>query len=257
MAYETILYEVRDHVAYVTMNRPDVLNAANRQMHDERADAWLTASADPEVRVVVVTGSGRAFSSGADMRGRGAPLPLTERRRNRDQDSFQLSRLDKPVIAAVNGYCLGNGMETALRCDIRIAASDAVFGLDEIRRGIIPSGGGHWRLTQLVGIGRAMEMILAAKRVDAAEAERIGLVNQVVPPDQLLEAVTALAGQIAANAPVAVRIAKEAIKRGVGMPEELALRIEADLGQIVSTTEDSREGSLAFTERRPPNWQGR
>jgi enoyl-CoA hydratase/carnithine racemase len=260
MAYETILYEVKDNIAYVTMNRPDVLNAANQKMHEERADAWIQAKEDPEVRVVILTGAGRAFSSGADLRDMAAgsrDLPLVERRRSRDLDSQNLVNLDKPVIAAVNGYCLGNGLETALRCDIRIAAEDARFGTYEIRVGTLPSGGAHYRLTQLVGVGKAMEIILTANPVEAQEALRIGLVNQVVPPDQLMDAASTMAKVIASRAPVAIRLAKEAIKRGIGLSEEQALRIESDLGNLVSTTEDAKEGPRAFAEKRDPVWKGR
>jgi enoyl-CoA hydratase/carnithine racemase len=259
MAYETILYEVKDHVAYITLNRPEALNAANQKMHEERTDAWNRAKDDPDVRVLVLTGAGRAFSAGADVRemASGTPQPLVERRRHRDPDGETLARLDKPVIAAVNGYCLGNGFETALRCDIRIAAEDAQFGCDEIRMGIIPSGGAHWRLTQVVGVGKSLEILLTASRVTGTEAYRIGLVNQVVPKEQLMEAATTMAQAIASRAPVALRFAKEAVKRGLGMPEDLAMRIEGDLGNIISTTEDSKEGPRAFGERREPNWAGR
>ena len=260
MAYETILYEVKDHIAYVTLNRPDSLNAANQKMHQERTDAWNSAKDDPEVRVMVLTGAGRAFSAGADVRemaAGGGQQTLVERRRYRDADGETLAKLDKPVIAAVNGYCLGNGCETALRCDIRIAAEDAQFGLDEIRMGIIPAGGAHWRLTQVVGVGKALEILMTASRVNGTEAYRIGLANQVVPREQLMEAATTMAQAIASRAPVAVRLAKEAVKRGLGMPEDLAMRIEGDLGNLISTTEDSKEGPRAFGERREPNWQGR
>ena len=262
MAYETILYETRDGIGYVTLNRPQVLNALNTQLREELADALSDARRDPEVHVVVLTGAGaRAFSAGMDLREfsqrQGEPQPLTESRRFRFDRPNPLATFDKPVIAAVNGLAFGGGTEMALLCDIIIASENATFALAEVKRGIIPGNGGTQRLPRIIGKNRALEMIMTGNPIDAWEAHRIGLANHVVPADQLMAKAEEVGRAIMANAPVAVRLAKEAVRRGTDGTLDEGLRIEGDMSAFLQTTEDAKEGPRAFVEKRAPQWKGR
>jgi enoyl-CoA hydratase len=260
MTYDTIIVERQDHVATITLNRPDVLNAQNNPMRQELLAAFSALRQDDDVRAIVVTGAGeRAFSAGADIREFLEPPPPTEFRERRKRLDYrgEMDRCPQPIIAAIRGFALGGGLELALACDIRIAAEDAQLGLTEINLAIIPGGGGTQRLPRLVGRGKALEMILTGARVPAAEALRIGLVERVVPVAELMPAAQALARTIADKAPVALRYAKEAVVSGLGLPLADGLRLEGDLSTLLRTTEDRVEGARAFVEKRKPRWSGR
>ena len=260
MDYKAILFERRDGIAYVTLNRPEVLNARNRQMREDLIHAVTAIRQDPEVRVVIITGAGgRSFSAGRDLKeaaqekvgvvaARQAKLEIS--------DTEMIARLNKPVIAAINGFALGGGCELALACDIRVAVEEAKLGLPEVSRGMIPGSGGTQRLSRVVGLGKALELILTGSVIDAQEACRIGLVNKVVPRDGLMAAAEEYARAIAAKAPIAVVFAKEAVREGYEMTLDEGLRLETDLSALLRTTDDIKEGARAFVEKRPPQWRG-
>jgi enoyl-CoA hydratase len=257
---ETVLYEVAEHVATVTLNRPDVRNAMNTAMREELLRCFTALATDDDVRVVVVTGAGaRAFSAGADIREfvePQAPVQLREQRRRLDFRQV-MDRCPQPIIAAIRGVALGGGLELALACDIRIAADDALLGLTEINLAIIPGGGGTQRLPRLIGRGKALEMILTGTRIGAAEALRLGLVERVVPAGDVLTEAFALARDLAGKSPIALRYAKEAVVKGLQLPLADGIRLENDLSTLLRTTEDRVEGARAFLEKRKPNWKGR
>ena len=260
MDYKAILFERRDGIAYVTLNRPEVLNARNRQMREELIHAVTAIRQDPEARVVIITGAGeRSFSAGRDLKeaaqekvgvvaARQAKLEIS--------DTEMIARLNKPVIAAINGFALGGGCELALACDIRVAVEEAKLGLPEVSRGMIPGSGGTQRLSRVVGLGKALELILTGSVIDAMEACRIGLVNKVVPRDGLMAAAEEYARAIATKAPIAVVFAKEAVREGYEMTLDEGLRLETDLSALLRTTDDIKEGARAFVEKRPPQWRG-
>jgi enoyl-CoA hydratase/carnithine racemase len=262
--YEAILVSIQDHVATVTFNRPEAMNAFNQQMTREVISACAALNDDPDVRVVIFTGAGeRAFSAGLDLKERAAEqVSFVEKRASRVRPGIAtthraIAALDRPTIAAIRGYALGGGLEVALACDLRIAAADARLGLTEIRRGIMPGAGGTQRLARLVGPGHALRIALTGEPIDAAEAYRIGLVTEVVEPADLLPAAQALAATINKGAPVSARFIKEAINQGLDLSLEEGLRLEANLAILLSQTEDSKEGPRSFVEKRPPVWQGR
>lgn len=267
MALETIVYEKKDRIAYITLHRPERLNAINGQMMQELLEVCEQIGEDDEVGVVIITGAGeRAFSVGADVsRFRearaeaAAPAPLVEsRQRWLHANPYQaLAEVSKPTIAAINGYALGGGLELALACDMRIASEKARLGLPEVKLGLIPGGGGTQRLPRLVGRAKALEMILTGDPIDAQEALRIGLVSRVVPPELLGAAAEDLARALLSRGPIALRYAKEALNKGLDMALDQGLRLEADLSVILQTTEDRKEGIRAFMEKRPPRFQGR
>ncbi len=254
----SVRLEIHAGVAVVTLDRPEVHNAFDERMREHLAAAMAKASADPQVGVVVITGAGpRAFSAGMDLREFAAtPMSVTARRRQRRARATPLADFSKPVIAAINGVAIGFGLELALQCDILVASSSATFALAEVRRGIIPGSGGTQRLARRIGQGRAMEMILTGRTVDAVSALQYGLVEYVVPAEELMAKADALAREILANAPVAVQLAREAVRRGIDLPLAAGLRLEDDLLAIAMGTEDSREGPQAFTQKRPPRWRG-
>jgi enoyl-CoA hydratase len=258
--YQAITYSLAEHVATVTLSRPEVHNAMNEAMRRDLTRCFDGVATDDDVKVVVVTGAGeRAFSAGADIREFVEPLvPVRFREQRRRLDFRQaMDRCAQPIIAAVNGFALGGGLELALACDIRIAALDATLGLTEINLAIIPGGGGTQRLPRLVGRGKALEMILTGARIPADEALRIGLVERVVPTGEALKVALELARAIAAKAPVALRYAKEAVVKGLELPLADGLRLEGDLSTLLRTTEDRVEGAKAFLEKRAPRWIGR
>lgn len=266
MNYETIIYEVRNHIAYVTLNRPEVLNAINTLMTREIIDVSERVVADPDVRVMILTGAGdRAFCTGLDLRERAAAtddIPPFERRRLRNRRAIvshhqAIAAIDKPVIAAIRGYAVGGGLEIALACDLRVCSEDARFGMLEVRRGRLGGAGGTQRLPRLIGRARALEICLTGELIDAAEAYRIGLVNCVVPAAELMAAAERYAESIKKGAPLSVLAIKEAINRGLELPLEEGLRLEADLAQMLAQTEDQKEGARAFIEKREPVWKGR
>ncbi len=258
--YEAIMYHVADAIATVTLNRPEVHNAMNDVMRRELTRCFDGLVADDDVKVVVVTGAGeKAFSAGADIREFVAPLVPAQFREHRRRVDFRqaMDRCPQPILAAVNGFAFGGGLELALACDIRVAAASAQMGLTEINLAIIPGGGGTQRLPRLVGRGKALEMILTGARIPADEALRIGLVERVVPAGEALKATLELARAMAAKAPVALRYAKEAVVKGLELPLADGLRLEGDLSTLLRTTEDRVEGAKAFLEKRAPRWTGK
>jgi enoyl-CoA hydratase/carnithine racemase len=259
MGYETLLIEQRNHVAYVTLNRPEALNALSTTLRRDLQRFFTAVQSDHYVRLVIITGAGRAFCAGADIKEWREPTSVVEDRQERLRLNFweAMSRCEQPIIAAINGYALGGGCELAMCCDIRIASDRAQLGLTEVTLGIIPGGGGTQRLPRLIGRGKALELILTGKRIDAHEALRLGLVEQVVPHHLLMDRVGELAHVITSRAPLAVKYAKEAVVRGLELPLEEGLKVEAELYTLVRTTEDRMEGARAFTEKRPPQFKGR
>lgn len=258
--YRFLSIERDDAIATVTVNRPEKLNALNADTIAELDAAFRELEADAAIRGVVLTGAGeKAFVAGADIAELAQMGPVSGVRVSRQgQDAFRfLERMRKPVIAAVNGFALGGGLELALACHLRIAAENARFGLPEVKLGIIPGYGGTVRLPRLVGRGRALEMILTGDMIDATEAHRIGLVNQIVPRAQLTEVARGLAGKIAANGPVAVALALEAVDFGYHASTEDALRLESNLFGLLASTDDMREGMTAFLEKRKADFHGR
>jgi enoyl-CoA hydratase len=259
-SFENLLYEVHDACAWITVHRPDKLNALDRKTVAEIGLAASRASADSGVRVVVVTGAGdKAFVAGADIRemsamGAGEAQSFS---RSFQEALDRLERSSKPVIAAVNGFALGGGCELAMACHLRIAAENARFGQPEVKLGLIPGAGGTQRLSRIVGRGRALELILGGEIVDAAEAHRIGLVNRVVPARDLRSEASAWADRLRSRSPMALARALEAVLSGgeVALPE--ALRQEAALFGLCFATEDMREGTRAFLEKREPAFPGR
>ena len=257
--YETILLERRGPVAVVTINRPEKRNALNIQTRAEGAAALDELRADDAVRVVVLTGAGdKAFIAGADIAEFAQRTAIGQREVMLEPSLFNaIDGFPKPIIAMVNGYCLGGGCEVALACDIRVASEKASFGQPEINLGIIPGGGGTQRLTRLVGEGKAMEMILTGEIIDAAAALGIGLVNHVVPADQLEAKTMEIANRIAEKSPIALRLAKEAIKIASRSNLDEGLRREVDLFALCFSSEDKDEGVKAFLEKRKPEFKGK
>jgi len=260
MAYENILFEKKDGIAYITFNRPKVLNALNRKTVEELRDALLEVRDDSSVRVLILTGAGeKSFVAGADIGELAQRTPVDGKDFSLfGQSVFHLlETLGKPSICAVNGFALGGGCELALSCTIRLASTTAKLGQPEVKLGIIPGYGGSQRLARLCGKGVAHELCLTGEMITAEEAQRIGLVNHIYDPADLLPAAEALANKIIANAPLAVKYTMEAIERGVEMPQEEGLFLEATLFGLSCATEDMREGTKAFLEKRKADFRGR
>ena len=257
--FETITVEKRGRVAVLTINRPDKLNALSNKVHQEGVAALDELKHDDEVRVLVITGSGeKAFIAGADISEFEGQTPVTQRASFNERTLFNsLEAFPKPVIAMVNGFCLGGGNELAMACDLRIASENARFSQPEINLGIMCGGGGTQRLPRLVGEGRAMEIVLTGDMIDAATAERFGLVNHVYPSDQLEAETMKLAEKIAEKAPIALQLSKEAVKFASRSNLDEGLRREVDLFAICFSTEDKKEGVAAFLEKRKPEFKGR
>ena len=257
---ENLLYEKKGAVAYVMLNRPKVLNALNQQTWKELRTVFEDARDNPEIRGVILTGADdKAFIAGADI-GELAHVTAVEAERSSSYGQAVLDlieNLGKPVIAAVNGYALGGGCETAMACTIRVAAEHAKFGQPEVTLGLIPGGGGTQRLPRLVGKGRALQLILSGGMIDAQEAHRIGLVNEVVPAGDLLARAEAILKQIFANAPVAVKFWLEAVNRGLETNLTDGLSLEASLFGLCAGTDDKAEGTSAFLAKRAPQFNGR
>ena len=254
-----VLIESRGDVAVITVNRPDKLNALNAETVTELHAVLEHVAKDNAVRAAILTGAGeKSFVAGADIAELAKMTPISGIEVSRQgQDAFRfLETMRKPVIAAVNGFALGGGLELALACHFRVASENAKFGLPEVKLGIIPGYGGTVRLPRVVGRGRALEMILTGEMIDAQEAYRMGLVNRVYPQSELLGAAEQLAKKIAANGPVAVALAIEAVDNGYHASTEDALRLEANLFGLLASTQDMREGMGAFLEKRKANFQG-
>jgi E-phenylitaconyl-CoA hydratase len=253
-------FAVADRVAWITLNRPERLNALDANHYRALSEAWIRVRDDEEIRVAVVTGAGdRAFCTGADLK---SFIPAPE-----DLSAFWLTQryqllnrgleVWKPVIAAINGYCLGGGLTLTLATDLRIAVSEATFGLAEVKRGVIPGNGGSQRILHQLPHAIGMEMLLTGEPIDAETALRFGLLNRIVPSDELLDEAARLAQRIAANAPLAVQAAKELAIRSYDTDLASGLRAEAAILRLLQFTADAKEGPAAFTEKRPPRFEGR
>jgi enoyl-CoA hydratase len=260
MSYENLVLDVRDGIAVLTVNRPDKLNALNDRTMDELDAAFGALGADEAVRGVILTGAGeKAFVAGADIGELAAQSPVQGQDRSRRGQRVldRIEGLGKPVIAAINGFALGGGCELALACHVRVAAEGARLGTPEVKLGIMCGYAGTQRLPRIVGKGRALEMLLTGEMVDAAEALRIGLVNRVVPREKLLEESLALLRKMLANGPVSLRFTLDAVNAGLEVPLAEGQAHEATLFGLICTTQDMKEGTRAFLEKRPPKFQGR
>jgi enoyl-CoA hydratase len=271
VADEKILYEVKDKIAWITLNRPESLNAVNRDMVKAIVGYCRAAEDDPHVQVVIFKANGeRAFSVGGDIKDRAraneagtaepvSPLVARQEKHNAvpGTPAPAIAAMNKITMALVHGYTVGTGLLMSMACDIRIAAEGARLGVSEVRLGFMAGSGGTQRLPRLVGLPKALEICLSGELYDAAECHRIGLVNQVVPYDQLIAAGEKMAQSFLKGAPLALRYIKEAIYKGLDMPFDQGLRYESDLQSMVMQTEDAKEGPRAFVEKRPANWKGR
>jgi enoyl-CoA hydratase len=259
MVYQNIFLDTKDHISLLTINRPDKRNALNQATRDEILHALDSIEPSPDSRVVIVTGAGdKAFIAGADIGEFEGRTALTQREAMKGLRIFDaIEEFPKPVIAMINGFCLGGGMELALACDLRFASDNAKLGQPEINLGIIPGGGGTQRLPRLVGEGKAMEMILTGDTIDAAHAKEIGLVNDVFPAADLRDRVQAVARRIAEKSPVALRMAKEAVKTAARTTLREGHERETDLFCLTFGSEDKAEGVRAFLEKRKADFKGR
>jgi enoyl-CoA hydratase/carnithine racemase len=264
MTYECLLHETKDGIATLTLNRPDRLNALGGSLREDLLDAITRTAADPEVRVMVITGAGKGFCAGGDVKAMNEAKegrrerPLLEKvAPNRDRTLLAMRDAPQPIIAAINGAAAGAGMNLALGCDIRIASTAAKFAQAFVRRGLHPDWGGTYFLPRVVGLAKAAELIFTGDVIDAAEALRLGLVSQVVEPEALLPTVYDLARRIAAGPPIAIRLAKRALHHNVDADLRSALEFETFAQNVCFETEDAREGIRAFVEKRPPVFRGR
>jgi len=259
LTLDNVLYEKRGATAYVTVNRPKVLNALNQKTWADLRTAFEDARDDAAVRGVIVTGAGdKAFIAGADISELASLTAIEAEDSTRDGQAVLdlIENLGKPVIAAVNGFALGGGCETAMACTIRVASENAKFGQPEVKLGIIPGAGGTQRLPRLVGKGRALKLILSGEIISAQEGYRIGLVNEVVPSADLIQRAEAILAQINSNAPLAVKFSLEAVNQGLETSQSEGLLLESSLFAICAASEDKREGTSAFLEKRAPQFHG-
>lgn len=263
MSSNSLLFDVREHVAVITLNRPDQRNAINQEMGSALMDCLRQVREDEDIRVAILTGAGTTFSAGADLKERASggggrrldnsPAAVI------DADAaarWSTMKFEKPLIAAIDGYCLAGGMELALACDIRICAPDAQFGLPEITRGFFPGGGGPQRLARSIPQSMAMELVLTGDRIDAETALRVGIVSRLVPTDELMPTAMNLATRIAGHAPLAVRAAKEVTQAALDQTFDQAMRLGGALRWVVGQTDDAKEGPRAFVEKRDPRYRG-
>ncbi|MGF6483879.1 enoyl-CoA hydratase-related protein [Paraburkholderia sp. JPY419] len=255
-----VLYEKRNGIAYVTVNRPKVLNALSTQTWKDLRTAFEDARGDTVVRGVILTGAGdKAFIAGADISELAHASAIEAEQSSRFGQAVLdlIENLGKPVVAAINGFALGGGCETAMACTLRIAVEHAKLGQPEVKLGLLPGGGGTQRLPRLVGKGRALQLILSAELISAQEAWRIGLVNEVVPAADLIGRAEAILKMIASNAPVAVRLSLEAVNKGLDANQSEGLALEASYFGLCAGTDDKKEGTSAFLEKRAPQFVGR
>jgi enoyl-CoA hydratase len=246
MPRSTVVYTKKDHIGYITLNRPQAGNSINLKLAQELEDICLKVNQDDDIYVVIITGAGdKTFCSGVEKSG------------TRCSVAAAIASIEKPVIAAINGDALGQGLELALSCDIRLSSDKAKFGFPEVTKGLIPSDGGTQRLPRIVGRSKALELILSAETITAEEALRIGLVSKVVKGEELARETKALAKVVAAKAPIALRFIKEAVNKGLDLTLEQGLRLEADLYFLIHTTADRAEGINAFLKKRPPQFKGK
>ena len=236
-----IQIEKKNHIARITLNRPEVNNRINLQLAQEMEEICTAVNQDDDIYVVLLTGAGEQFCCGSEIK---------------SNTAASVAGIEKPVIAAINGDAIGDGLELALSCDIRIAADTAAFGLPQLESGVIPSDGGTQRLPRLIGKGKALELILTAETITAAEAFNIGLVSKVVPATEIVAEAEALVKGIATKAPISLRYVKEAVNKGMDMTMDQGLRLEADLYLLLHTTSDRTEGITAFLEKRTPDFKG-
>lgn len=259
MELKNIIIEIKERIATIKINKPETLNALSTQVLRELSDAVDQINANPEVRVLIITGEGRSFVAGADI----SEMKSMDRSQGLEYGKFgssvfrKIEKLPIPVIAAVNGFALGGGLELAMACDIRLASEKAKLGQPEVGLGITPGFSGTQRLTRLVGAGKAKELILTAKPIHASEALQIGLVNAVYAPEELMNQAFEMASKIASNAPVAVKLSKQAINDGAQVDIDSAIALENNLFADCFTTEDQKEGMGAFLEKREPKWRNK
>lgn len=248
-----VIVEKSNGIVHVRINRPEVMNACDGETYNAIADAWEDLENDPNLRVGIVSGEGRAFCVGTDIKWVKSP----------DADGYvdrlypRMLTLTKPIIAAIHGHCNGGGLEQALACDIRVCTEDSHFGSGEVRLGWIPGGYGTQRLPRVIPLGPALELLYTGGRIDAQDSYRLGLVNHIVPVDQLMDKCNQIAGEILKSAPLAVQQMKIAVMQGLDMPLPQAVRLEKECFDYLMRTEDSKEGALAFAEKRAPNWKAK
>jgi len=260
LTLENVLYEKRGAIAYVTLNRPKVLNALKQAVFAELKSAFEDARNDVSIRGVILTGSGdKAFAAGADIAEMSnyTGIEAGEATRRAQEVTEVIENLGKPVIAAVNGFALGGGCELSMACTIRLAVEGAKFGQPEVKIGIMPGAGGTQRLPRLVGKGRALQLILTGEVISAQEAYRIGLVNEIVPSSNLIPRAEAILNQIISNAPLGVKFSIEAVNKGLEASVSEGLLLEASLFAVCAGSEDKKEGTSAFLAKRAPQFQGR
>lgn len=260
MEFRHVIYEKNEGIATITLNRPEALNALSTEVVEEILRAVEDVRTDENIRVVVLTGAGeKAFSAGADIKAMVGMTALKARELSSmgERLCVTLENLEKPVIAAINGYALGGGMEVAMACDLRIASENARMGQTEINIGLIPGWGGTQRLTRLVGMTKAKELVFTGRMIDARTAEQIGLLNMAVPADKFREIVHQLAVDLASKAPVALKVAKALITKGADMSLDAALELEREGFGVIGSTDDLKEGASAFAEKRKPEFKGK
>lgn len=258
-SYNTIILEKKGGIGYLTLNRPEVFNAISQELIDEMRDALARVDADEEIRVLIITGAGKGFQAGADIRELSVMRPMDILRWNEGivRNNAAVEDLRQPVIAAINGVAMGGGLELAISCQFRIVEEGVKLGLPEVKLGIIPGTGGTQRLPRLIGKTKAYELLLLGEPIDAQEAYRIGLVNRVVPKGQAVAAAEELAGRIMANAPIAVELCKDAVEIGMDLPIEQAVQYSQKNCITCFSTEDMKEGTTAFLEKRKANFKGK
>jgi len=260
MEFKHIIYEKSEGIATITLNRPEALNAFSREVVEEILQALHDVRNDENVRVVVLTGAGeKAFSAGADIKSMIGMTVLKARELSLmgEKLCLALENLEKPVIAAMNGYALGGGLEVAMSCDLRIASENARMGQTEINIGLIPGWGGTQRLTRLIGRAKAKELVFTGRMIDAKTAEQLGIINMAVPQDKFKDTVRQFALELASKAPVALRVAKALINKGADISLDSALALEREGFGVVASTDDLKEGVSAFTEKRKPTFKGK